>query len=116
MKPYDLEQAKVEIREQAKRQAGQVVTHVEHMAKEAIKKLELQAETFKSIPSDVSALYKDASAVVIHEFNSPWENTGTYSIDLYANSGPGMQNIHSARDVKGKVRMIAFFIPVEEGR
>lgn len=64
-KPYDVEQAKVEILAEGDRLVEELTRRVERKADEAIKRLEEQAQTFAQLSRNAADLFAQAEHIAI---------------------------------------------------
>lgn len=133
MKPYDVEQAKAEIRERAKALVDVNREEIDRVVESALKRLEAEAGAFKDLKSEtLGSLFRDASAVLIEEFTahpvpSHLKDPGNLEVhmDLRIGGPDGTQISAGLPRYEGshrgmalipnqKHRMIVFFMPVEE--
>lgn len=133
MKPFDVEQAKQQVKEFTKGLVDVNREEIDRVAAAAIKRMEAEAGAFKDLKSETfGSLFRDASAVLFEEITAhplPSSVREPGHLEVHADiriGGPGGTQIianlprydGSNRGVtlipNQKHRMIVFFIPVEE--
>lgn len=114
-KPYDVEQAKVEILAEAVRRQECAKDAIDEVALAAVKRLEEQAKTFAQLPKDVGSLFVESSAVMIGAFEpSPFPYFDSPIIsDILVHGSFGQHTVVCRANVsvpKKKHRVLVFFV------
>jgi hypothetical protein len=121
MKPYDVDAARREVTEEARKAADNAQSRIADAALAAIAKLEVQTRTFESLPKDIGALYRDASNAIFAEIDPVTTfASGTVlpsKVQAQLDVRLAGYHVHSGQltaDIPSKKhRMIVFFIPID---
>jgi hypothetical protein len=127
-KPYDVEQAKAEIKAECDRLANSTMLNMAQATDIAVARLETEAAAFKSMPPDVASLFTASDHVSISEIDfGHYLNQLTHSKDVelfevvarFQNFGD-VRLVYPVNNGRGpkltakKYRVLTFFVPVEE--
>jgi hypothetical protein len=118
MKPYDVEEARTDLKNACLEAEGRARLAIIQAAEEAIKRLEIQARAFADLPRDLPSLFMEASHVEIAELDPKAEGFETrdhmpvnFGVRLY---GRPMLRTKELRLPFRKHRVLVFMIPMED--
>lgn len=127
MKPFDVEQAKQQVKEFTKGLVDVNREEIDRVAAAAIKRMEAEAGAFKDLKSETfGSLFRDASAVLIDEIEKQSAPSGDRALDVnfvrvemggprgYVQQHIGPRSGEHIQIPNQKHRVLIFFIPVEE--
>lgn len=116
-KPFDVEQAKREIEEKAAKEMEAAASRIAGAVDEAIRRLEVEARAVEAIgKSDVAALYRGASKVIVEEVTPGPHRYGDGTTPFWIRVGFGVGERHLPETtISAKPhRMIVFLLPIDE--
>lgn len=122
-KPYDVEQAKAAVQDEAMQAKDVACERIERAVDASIKKLETEAATFKNLPPDSASLFTEAEHVMIEELDlrqfaknlpTPIRLRCLEMVTNYQGIRIGVFREPGVELPSKKFRVLTFFFPTEE--